>query len=93
MYMDTTTLTAEELISESITHTTIANAAYTPELAASLMALSDDSVETTSVLEYWGTDDEGNAWRVHLGRGGEFVWHFNGDAITVRVKPGPIPPA
>ena len=91
--MNTTTLTAEELISESITHTTIANAAYTPELAASLRALSDDSVETASVLEYWGTDDDGNAWRVHLERVDEFVLHFDGHEITVRIKPGPIPPA
>jgi hypothetical protein len=85
--------TAEELITESITHTTIAHAAFTPDLAVSLMALSDDSAETAGVLEYWGTDDDGNAWRVHLERKDEFVWLFDGHEITVRIKPGPIPAA
>ena len=92
--MDTTTLNAAvELIAASITHTAIAHAAFTPGLAVSLMALSDDSAETENVLECWGTDDEGNAWRVHLERVDEFVLHFDGHEITVRIKPGPIPPA
>lgn len=36
-------------------------------IAADLAALCDDSVENGDVIEYWGTDDDGDEWRVHLG--------------------------
>ena len=57
---------AKELIKRSISHDEIAHGKYDAETAAELAALSDDSVENGAVIEYWGTDDDGAEWRVHL---------------------------
>jgi hypothetical protein len=57
---------AIELITRSISHDEIAHARHDAETAAELAALSDDSVENGAVIEYWGTDDDGAEWRVHL---------------------------
>jgi hypothetical protein len=58
--------TAANLIERSISHTEIADAEWTPDLAADLAAACDDSTEASdTVVEYWGTD-AGAEWRVHL---------------------------
>ena len=57
---------AAELITRSISHTEIAHGKYDAETAAELAARSDDSVENGAVIEYWGSDDDGAEWRVHL---------------------------
>ncbi len=58
--------TAAALISRSISHTEIAHADYDPDLATALEAESDDSVTGNDEQEFWGTDADGNEWRVHL---------------------------
>lgn len=35
-------------------------------LQDALLAQCDDSVETDGLIEYWGSDDAGATWRVHL---------------------------
>lgn len=65
-HWDTTPTSAEELISESIRYHSIAHAAYTPELADHLMALSRNSAETDGVARYWGRNYIGDAWSVYL---------------------------
>ena len=54
------------LIKRSISHNEIAHGKYDAETAMELKSLSDDSVENGDVIEYWGTDDDGDEWRVHL---------------------------
>lgn len=58
---------AASLISRSISHTEIATAEWSADLAADLAAECDDSTEASdTVVEYWGTDEDGAEWRVHL---------------------------
>ena len=61
-------MNALDLIARSISHTEITHAEWTEQRAADLLAESDDSVENAdqNVIEYWGTDEDGNEWRVHL---------------------------
>jgi hypothetical protein len=33
-----------------------------------LTCASDDRAEANDVIEFWGTDDDGDEWRVHIGR-------------------------
>ena len=57
---------ATELIARSISHNEIAHGKFDASTAAELASLSDDSVENGAVIEYWGWDDDGAEWRVHL---------------------------
>ena len=57
---------ATKLIARSISHNEIAHAKFDAETAAELASLAEDSVENGAVIEYWGTDDDGDEWRVHL---------------------------
>jgi len=61
--------TIDDLITESVTHDQIAHATATPELLADLTAQCDDSVQNDDVMEFWGTRDDGEEWRVHLTTG------------------------
>ena len=54
------------LIKRSISHNEIAHGKWDAETAAELASLAEDSVENGAVIEYWGTDDDGAEWRVHL---------------------------
>lgn len=36
------------------------------ELAAALERLADDWVDAGDVRDYWGVDEDGDGWRVHL---------------------------
>ena len=58
--------TAADLIARSTRTTTIVHAAYDADLAAELELECDDSADTPDVSEYWGTDEDGEEWRVHL---------------------------
>lgn len=61
------TNTATDLIARSISHTEIVHADWTPELAEALSIECDDSVDASdTIAEYWGTDEDGEEWRVHL---------------------------
>lgn len=58
---------ATSLIERSTSHTEIAHAEWSPTLAADISAECDDSVAASAdVMEYWGTDEDGAEWRVHL---------------------------
>lgn len=58
---------AGDLIARSVAYGEIAHAPYGDNLAAELSALSDDSVEANDgVCEFWGRDEDGQDWRVHL---------------------------
>ena len=37
-----------------------------PGLRDELLVASDDNAEVDGVVQYWGTDDEGRLWRVHV---------------------------
>jgi hypothetical protein len=57
---------AADAIDRSISHTEIVTIDYDSDAASDLSAASDDSVEANGLTEYWGTDDDGNEWRVHM---------------------------
>ena len=61
-------MTAEQAIARSVSHTEIVTIEYHAETAEDLSRLSDDSTETEKLTEYWGTDDDGHDWRVHVRR-------------------------
>lgn len=66
--MTTAENTAQSLITASVTTGSIEHADYSDELSHELLCLSDDSAETDNSVEYWGTTDAGDEWRVHLDR-------------------------
>jgi hypothetical protein len=65
-----------DLINESIANNTIVTVGYgdyrlldeteQTELLAALSLESDDNVQGNDRMEYWGTDEDGNEWRVHV---------------------------
>lgn len=57
---------ARALIARSVEHDEIVHAPHTPELHDALLLLCDDYVENRPTVEFWGTDDDGEEWRVHL---------------------------
>lgn len=62
--------TAECAIARSISHTEIVTIDYDADAETDLLAACEDSVDAGEVTEYWGTDDEGREWRVHVRRDG-----------------------
>ena len=65
------TMTVTQAIERSITHDEIVTIDHTPENASELAGLCDDSADLTvtygrPAAEYWGRDDDGAEWRVHL---------------------------
>lgn len=59
---------AASAIERSISHNEIVHIEANPasEEFLALSAASDDSVDTGGMIEFWGTDDDGNKWRVHV---------------------------
>lgn len=57
---------ATHAIARSISHNEIVTIDATKEDVATLIAECDDHVDAGDVHEYWGTDDDGNTWRVHV---------------------------
>lgn len=59
-----------EAILESITQNRIVIIeTATSDDVESLKLASDDWVENGSIIEFWGRDDDGDDWRVHVERG------------------------
>lgn len=58
--------TASDLISRSVSHNEIVTVDYTDDLAESLLVCCEDNTHGNTEIEYWGTTDDGNDWRVHL---------------------------
>lgn len=63
---DITYRTAQDAIARSVSHTEIVTLPYDEAVAGQLAVLADDSVEADGTHEYWGTDEDGHEWRVHL---------------------------
>lgn len=67
-------MTSQDLIARSVSHTEVAYADWSPELAAELEDACEGHVtggryaDGTEVAEYWGTTPAGAEWRVHLRR-------------------------
>lgn len=59
-------MTAKSAIRESITRDRIVTLDYDADLVDELSSLCDDSVEAYGLTEYWGTDEDGDSWRVHV---------------------------
>lgn len=59
---------ADDLIRRSLMQDEIVHAPYSTELSDELSAESEDSAETPETVEYWGTNEDGAGWRVHLDR-------------------------
>ena len=59
---------AGKLIVKSVNRNTIARASYSEALHKALSALADDWTDTNDGFDYWGTDNEGEKWRVILKR-------------------------
>lgn len=57
---------ADAAIARSISHTEIVTIDWSPASELALAEVCDDSVQTETVVEYWGTDEDGSEWRVHL---------------------------
>lgn len=58
-------MAAEQLIRQSVqTNSTV----YTDDAALhdDLLCASDDSAESDELIEYWGTTDAGDEWRIHV---------------------------
>lgn len=53
-------------IAESALHNWIVVIDAYPGVHDDLLVRCDDDVETDGEHEYWGTDDEGDPWRVHV---------------------------
>lgn len=58
--------TAADAIARSIRHCEIVTIPYDAEIAIDLLVEREDSADSTDVMQYWGTDDAGDEWRVHL---------------------------
>lgn len=52
----------------SVTQNRIVHLEYSEELHDQMLSLCDDWTNGESCNEYWGTNDEGDEWRVHLDR-------------------------
>lgn len=55
-----------DAIAQSITRDATITLDDAPGLRDELLGRSDDNAQTDGVAEYWGTDDDGNDWRVHV---------------------------
>lgn len=69
------TMTAEQAITESITRDRIVIMEYSRDGAEYLSTECTNSVENGPVTEYWGVDEDGNNWRVHMAAKGPVVYH------------------
>ncbi len=61
-------MTTTQAIARSITHNEIVTLDYSDGARDSLSSRCDDSVDVGRGVEFWGRDDEGSSWRVHLQR-------------------------
>lgn len=60
--------TASKAIERSVSHNDIVTVDADSEgnIIAELTPMCDDHVEANGVHEFWGQDDDGNEWRVHV---------------------------
>ncbi len=58
--------TVRAAIANSVRTTLIVLLRDAPGLRDTLSAHCDDNAESDGVAEYWGTDDDGDEWRIHV---------------------------
>ena len=63
---DTLVRRVEDAIADSSREDRTVTLADEPGLRDELLVASDDNAEVDGVVQYWGTDDEGRPWRVHV---------------------------
>lgn len=59
-------MTVEQAIDQSVAQDRIVTLDYDGDAERMLNAACDDSVVAFSRTEYWGTDEDGNNWRIHM---------------------------
>lgn len=59
-------MTHTEAIARSISHNEIVRLEYAKDTHDDLLAECDDCTEANGEFEFWGTDEAGNEWRVHM---------------------------
>lgn len=57
---------ADQAIARSLSHTEIVTVKDQPGLKMALLVRCDDNVENEGEEEFWGVDDDGDSWRVHV---------------------------
>jgi hypothetical protein len=65
-YRDFLVRRVEDAIADSSREDRTVTLADEPGLRDELLVASDDNAEVDGVVQYWGTDDEGRPWRVHV---------------------------
>jgi len=79
---------AKDAIARSISHNEIVHLAWSRSVAEAIEKMADESIDNDSVVEFWGEDEEGNGWAIHLTvtaeslRGALKDYHLN--ATTIR---------
>lgn len=61
-------MNAARAVARSVSHGEIVTVCDEGELCDELTALADDSAVNGTVVEFWGTTDDGDQWRVHVRR-------------------------
>jgi hypothetical protein len=72
MTMTTAERTVSDAIDRSGSHTEIVTLDYDADVLAALESMiTDGAVDGNDAYEFWGTRDDGRAWRVHVRRRSE----------------------
>jgi len=58
--------TVESLIEQSVCTNSIVTISRDAEIEFALSSYSEDEQDSVLVNEYWGIDDNGNEWRIHV---------------------------
>lgn len=59
-------MTIEQAIARSTSHNEIVHLPWSGAAQNRLVVVCEDWVDAGNVREFWGTDDEGDSWRIHL---------------------------
>jgi hypothetical protein len=59
-------MTAEQAIARSVSHTQVVTLDYQSHTLNDLVAATRDYVKGNKCWEFWGEDENGNQWRVHM---------------------------
>ena len=59
-------MTTQEAIDRSVSHDEIVHMDWTAECAAVLGRWADDEARAIPTHEFWGGEEDGSSWRVHL---------------------------
>lgn len=71
MQINAEVATVAEAVTESVTRNCIVRVASTPKTRAELLDICEDNVESDE-LEFWGTTEAGDNWRVHCASPGNW---------------------